>query len=120
MDDEDRRSQLRAKVEAVRLDFTEKLPPRLLGLRDEVLTALETDDPATAPWNAIRKEAHRLAGAGTTFGHPAVSRAATELERCLEKIESTGHPRSPDLVADLREAAIALGRLAGSGEEASS
>lgn len=112
----DRPSVLRAKLEAVRLDFTEGLPPRLRALQAEVLEALEAGEPVPARWNAIRNDAHRLAGAGTTFGHPAVSRMAAELERRIEAVETTPPPWSPALTAALREAAMALGRLAPGGE----
>jgi HPt (histidine-containing phosphotransfer) domain-containing protein len=118
--DEDRRLQLSARLEDLRRGFTANLPSRLLALRSGVLATLEGGEPATGRWSALRGEAHRLAGAGTTFGHPAVTLAAAEVERCIgniEKIETNQVAWPPGLVAALREAAIALGGLAGTGVE---
>jgi chemotaxis protein histidine kinase CheA len=108
---EDRDKRLKAELDAVRLRFAATLPGRLLGLGEGVLKALAAGNSEAARWKALREEAHRLAGAGATFGHPAVSRLAAEAEQRLEEIETMPSPWRPELVAALREVAIALSSL---------
>jgi len=96
--------------EELRRYFAQRLPVRLAEIEDACRAAREAGWTGE-PLKTFHRLAHSLAGAGTTFGFPAVSEAARGLERLLKEMlaESTGG--TPD-AARIEEVERALAALA--------
>jgi HPt (histidine-containing phosphotransfer) domain-containing protein len=70
-----------------RADYGRALPARVAGLREawQRATASRSDDD----YRTLERAAHSIAGAGGTFGFPAVGTAARELEGAVERRDDT-------------------------------
>jgi HPt (histidine-containing phosphotransfer) domain-containing protein len=99
-------------MDDLRTYFAARLPVRLdeieAAWRESLHSSWETE-----PLRRFHRLVHSLAGAGTTFGYPEVSRAARDLERFVEPVsQAGGAPGDPagfaarveELLAGLREA----------------
>jgi len=99
--------------EELRRYFAERLPVRLAEIEDAARAAREAGW-AGDPLKTFHRLVHSLAGAGSTFGFPAVSETARGLERLLRELvqREDGEP-APDAAA-VREVERALAALPGS------
>lgn len=78
--------------EELRRYFAQRLPVRLAEVEDACRAAREAGWTGE-PLKTFHRLAHSLAGAGTTFGFPAVSETARVLERLLkELLQAEGRP----------------------------
>lgn len=85
----------------LRREFEAGLADRAAELRAHAPAALAGDAAALA---AFRMPVHALAGTGATFGHPAISDAALELEDMIDRAVESGRVLPPG-------AGALLGRL---------
>lgn len=75
---------LAAQLATLREEFRHSLPGRLAGIEKDLGTLADGwDEPAPAALAHLRSGAHRLAGAAGTFGMPALSGVAHDLEALL-------------------------------------
>lgn len=75
---------------ALRQRFVAELPTRLDGLRRALAALAETPcNDAQAARQTARRAAHGLAGAGGTFGYPALSKTARALELRVDAPDET-------------------------------
>ncbi|MCG8508107.1 MAG: Hpt domain-containing protein, partial [Rhodospirillales bacterium] len=79
---------LEERLARLRLNFAENLGERI-GAMEEAAEAIDAAANDRASKSAVKQLlalAHKLAGAGTTFGFPNVSRISKELERLCEAL----------------------------------
>jgi HPt (histidine-containing phosphotransfer) domain-containing protein len=100
-------------MDDLRTYFAARLPVRL-GEIEEAWRDTLHKNWETEPLRRFHRLVHSLAGSGTTFGYPEVSRAARDLERLVEPVSQAGvAPGDPagfaarveELLAGLREVA---------------
>jgi chemotaxis protein histidine kinase CheA len=86
--------QFEHAMRALAAKFSGELPHKLKEVHRLYFAALQnTQDDATL--NLLYRTLHGLAGAARTFGHPHISDAAQDLERCIaELIQATPPPSS--------------------------
>jgi diguanylate cyclase (GGDEF)-like protein len=105
---------IREQLSALRAAYVEQLPARLRACEALWAECRRAPDGATAgsAFEPLRRTVHGMAGAGTTFGLPAVSSAARALDILLQTIEDAHGPATADetarveaLLDALREAA---------------
>lgn len=94
---------LRQSIAMLRDDYASKLPGKIAEIEALWRRLLAADAPAAELEDVVRR-VHGIAGSGATFGLAAVSDAARELERFLERIHAAG--RLPDTVERKRVAAL--------------
>jgi HPt (histidine-containing phosphotransfer) domain-containing protein len=97
--------------EELRRYFAERLPIRLAEIEDACRAARETGWTGE-PLKTFHRLAHSLAGAGATFGFPAVSEAARGLERLLKEMLAESTEGTPPYAARIEEVERALAALA--------
>ena len=93
-------AQLRALQEA----FVKELPKRI----DDLELAWKVGDNLAARLEAVRRQAHGLAGSGGTFGFPELSQAARALERRVQFLQQAPSPLDPTQEADIGQELRAL------------
>jgi len=96
--------------EELRRYFAERLPVRLAEIEDACRATREAGWTGE-PLKTFHRLAHSLAGAGATFGFPAVSEAARGLERLLKELLAESAEGTPD-AARIQEIERALAALA--------
>lgn len=101
----DFQAQLRALQEA----FAKELPKRLGALEAAWLAPGE----AAARLEALRHNAHSLAGSGGTFGFPELGQAARALERRVQALLQAHTPLDPELEAEISREVASLRASAG-------
>jgi|GEM_PF-60172 two-component system repressor protein LuxO len=107
----DRDSDFSDRMAALRLQFFDKLKDRL-DILDTLVGTLETANTAPAAKSALapmREIAHKLAGSGGTFGAPAISTVARDLEDACERVMAT--PAGVPADADRRDIRDLIARL---------
>ena len=96
------------EMEELRAAFAAELPSRVaaIGVRCHALLRGDLDPAQTS---ALVRDVHSLAGSGTTFGRPDVSRAAGRVEDVLEALAAGTGPADdlPDALGSLEAAARA-------------
>lgn len=103
----DFQAQLRALQEA----FAKELPKRI----DDLEIAWEVGDSLASRLEAVRRQAHSLAGSGGTFGFPELSQAARALERRVQFLQQAPSPLDPTLETEIDQEVRALRMSAGPG-----
>ena len=90
--------------------FAGRLPDRL-GEIEAAWREVRSSGSAGEPLRTLHRLAHSLAGAGATFGFPAVTAAARQLEKALQSaIQGTAPPPGE---AEIEELLTGLHRAAG-------
>jgi diguanylate cyclase (GGDEF)-like protein len=85
--------QLHSQLETLRRSYAEQLPARISGIGARWQRLQQGFDLPLA--QELIRELHGLAGSGASFGYPAVSDAARELETILRPMASADH--TPEL-----------------------
>ncbi len=108
------RGDLDERLAALRASFGDKLDGRLDEIEAAMvhLDAADGTEDVLAALGEIRGFAHRLAGSGSTFGFPEVSRIAGDVEALVEALIANESPPEADdsdrlatFLSELREAA---------------
>jgi HPt (histidine-containing phosphotransfer) domain-containing protein len=81
----DKKQDTQQKLHQLRQQYAEKLPGRIRGLEQQWL-ALELD-PQTAQYENLIREFHSLAGSGTSFGFPQITKLSREIEEILLQLK---------------------------------
>ncbi len=99
-----------AELTALRAEYAAELPGRLSEIK-ALWHALESEAWSTDTLRMLHHQIHRLAGAGSTFGYPGMSKTARDLEKRL--LAWQRRPDHPDAPA-WQEAAARLAQLVAS------
>lgn len=105
-----RQGDLEQRMAALRVSFAESLVERLAGLDAAVdqLDVAENWEKAGPALTEVRGITHRLAGSGTTFGFPEISRIARDLEVLSEALNSSETLPKPEDRESIHAMAAAL------------
>ncbi|WBV43570.1 diguanylate cyclase [Pseudoroseomonas cervicalis] len=97
--DEGAAEEMRAALRRLRAEGVARLGERVAGLQQgwSALMPPPWDDAARQALGELAASAHRLSGAGGTFGFPALSAAAAPLELILLGLREEAAPRSDRL-----------------------
>jgi chemotaxis protein histidine kinase CheA len=95
-----RDDEARREMEDLRDAFAAELPTRVAAIGAQCHAFLRGDLDVTRT-SALVRDVHSLAGSGTTFGRPDVSRAARRVEDVLKAL-TAGTGRADDLPGALR------------------
>ena len=101
-------AELEQRLAALRTTFADKLADRLAGMEAAVRTL--SDSAADAPRSllSLRHQAHKLSGAGGTFGFDNLGETAGALEVFCESLIDHGDGPS---AADIEKIVVFLARL---------
>lgn len=81
----------------LRVQFVERFAERLKNMEAELARANESRERAVEAMECIRAEAHRLRGAGATFGFSSVSEIAGDLEDYLDSWDENTEPEKSEI-----------------------
>ena len=104
--------ELQRTIAKLRADYAAQLPGTVAQMEDLWRSLVAAGMPPL-PLAELVRMVHSITGSGATFGVPDASRAARELEECLERIGRSGRLPGPQeqervsaLLAALRQAAV--------------
>ena len=104
--------ELKRTIAKLHADYAEQLPGTVAQMEDLWRRLVAAEVPASQLADLARM-AHSIAGSGATFGLPHASRAARELELCLNSFKAVGGLPGPAeqaavaaRLAALRQAAV--------------
>lgn len=104
--------ELARTIAALRADYAEQLP-RTVAQMEELWRRLAAAETASLQFAELIRMAHSISGAGTTFGLPAATKVARDLEQFLDRLADSGRLPGPaeqkaasSLFAALRRAAV--------------
>lgn len=104
--------ELARTIAKLRADYAEQLPATLAQMEDLWRRLVAGEVPPLRLAELVRM-AHSIAGSGATFGLPAASRGARELESFLDPFGESGQLPGPEqqetvsmLLAALKQAAV--------------
>jgi chemotaxis protein histidine kinase CheA len=92
------RDDIEARLQQLRADYARRLPERLARIVAQ-WEALCRSAPAPANFDDLLRAFHTLAGSGTSFGFPEVTRLARELEQRLQAIGPDRPPTTAEKTA---------------------
>lgn len=81
----------------LRVQFVERFAERLKNMEAELARANESRERAVEAMECIRAGAHRLRGAGATFGFSSVSEIAGDLEDYLDSWDENTEPEKSEI-----------------------
>jgi hypothetical protein len=87
---------LQRQYRALCLEFAAGIAPKMAELEDGLqrLRAAGDSETARAALKDVEAAAHRLAGGGSTFGYPEISRAAVPIDSGARKLGKSASPSS--------------------------
>ena len=104
--------ELQRTIAKLRADYAAQLPGSVAQMEELWRSLVAAGMPPLRLAELVRM-VHSVTGSGATFGVPDASRAARELEECLERIGRSGRLPGPQeqervsaLLAALRQAAV--------------
>ena len=94
-----KKQDIQQKLLLLRQQYAEKLPAKINALAQQ-WHKLEPD-PQSADYENLVREFHSLAGSGTSFGFPQITKLSREIENILQDAKVTNAQISEQVKADI-------------------
>ena len=95
----DKKQDIQQKLQLLRQQYAEKLPAKINALAQQWHTL--NPDPQSADYENLIREFHSLAGSGTSFGFPQITKLSREIENILIGTNATKAQLSEQIKADI-------------------
>lgn len=109
---------IQARLQQLRADYARRLPEKLAQIASQ-WDYLCAQPPGMASYEVLIREFHTLAGSGTSFGFPEVTRLARQLEQRLKATPDPDSPPAADERAEIDALLKALRHVAAHGPDSS-
>jgi chemotaxis protein histidine kinase CheA len=103
--------ELASTLAKLRADYAEQLPGTVAQMEDLWRRIVAAEIPPSR-LTELTRMAHSIGGSGTTFGLPQASRAARDLELCLDRFGQGGRLPDPAEQQSVSTLLAALGQAA--------